>query len=154
MEEKKTSELNEILKSSSLKDYKNIMESLLPPERTISDYLNSYIGKNKDLTLAKIVKDSMIPSGYAYGIFNGNRSHPTRDRVIAICCAMHMSLEETQRALEISNAGILYAKNKRDMAIMLCINQGSYDIMAINDFLLDNELDVLHTSDLKKDERN
>lgn len=146
MNEKKTAELTEILNNASLEDFASIREAELPKkERTLSEYLNTYIGSH-NLVLADVVKDSRLSRDYAYSIINGNRPNPTRDRVIALCCAMKMSREEVQRALELCNAGILYPKNPRDMAIMICINREVYNILDINEFLLEHDLDIIHTS--------
>jgi len=145
-EEKKTSDLNEILKSASREDFDSLVaRELTNKPKSLSEYLNGYIGSH-DLVTADIIRASMLSRDYAYGILNGNRSNPTRDRVIALCIAMHMTLDEVQRALELCNAGILYAKNARDMAIMICINTEVYDIYEINSFLVEKGYDILHTS--------
>ena len=146
MGEKKTSELNAILKNASLADFDKIRMTELPKKAlSLSEYLNTYIGNN-GLVTADVIRSSLLSRDYAYSILNGNRPNPTRDRVIALCIAMHMNLEEVQRALELCNAGILYPKDARDMAIIICINTSIYDIAEINDFLVEKGFDVLHTS--------
>ena len=146
MEEKKTSELNAILKNASLKDFDRIRMNELPKKtRSLSEYLNTYIGNN-GLVAADIIRGSQLSRDYAYSILNGNRPNPSRDRVIALCIAMQMNLEEVQRALEICNAGILYPKEARDMAIIICINTRVYNISEINAFLFEKGFDALHTS--------
>jgi len=146
MNEKKTSELNAILKNASLADFDRIRKSELPKKPLrLCDYINEYIGEH-NLSVPEIIRNSHLSRDYAYSIINGNRANPTRDRVIALCISMKMKLDEVQRALEISNAGVLYSKVARDAAIMICINTKAYDIDAINEFLIDNEFDILHTS--------
>jgi len=144
--EMRTSELNAILKNASLADFDKIREEELPrkPLR-LNEYLNGYIGEN-GLVTADVIRKSLLSRDYAYSILNGNRPNPTRDRVIALCIAMHMKLDEVQRALELCNAGILYPKDARDMAIIICINTEVHDIADINDFLSEKGFDVLHTS--------
>lgn len=144
--EKETRQLEDFLKSASLDDYeKYVSEKNTDTFSDLADFLNSYLANN-DLVLSEVIKKSNLSRDYAYSIFNGNRKNPTRDRVIAICIACEMNLENTQRALKLCNAGTLYAKNNRDAAITICINRGIYDIAAINEFLFDNNLEVLKTS--------
>ena len=144
--QKETRQLESFLKNASLDDYdKYIAKENTNTYTDLADFLNTYLAKN-NLVLSDIIKKSQLSRDYAYSIFNGNRKNPTRDRVIAICLAMGMDLDNTQRALKLCNAGTLYAKNNRDAAITICINRGITDIAAINDFLYDHELDILKTS--------
>lgn len=144
--EKQTKALDNILKNATLEDFeKYISSENTDTYENLSDYLNSYIA-SKDLVLSEIIKKSLLSRDYAYSIFNGHRQNPTRDRVIAICLACEMNLDEVQRSLKICNAGILYSKNNRDAAIMICINQGITDIDKVNDFLFNHGMDTLKTS--------
>ena len=143
--EKKTEELENLLKNAAaLKDYTRLKKEF-PGTTSLSGYLGEYLTR-KGFDKAEVIRNSQLADNYAYAIFNGNKSHPARDRIIALCLAMHMSLEDAQRALKISNAGILYARNQRDALIMLAFNTGSYDVMKLNEFLLENGLGILETS--------
>ena len=145
MNEKTTERLDKILQSADTGDFSVYNKQELSDELpSLSDYLNEYIGK-KGLLVSDIVKNSGLSRDYAYAILNGNRKNPTKDRIIALCLAIHMNLVETQRALKICGM-VLYSKNKRDAALIICINREIYDINKVNDFLLENELDILETS--------
>jgi len=146
MSEKETSILDGILQSASLNDFDEYINSQNTDSYdSLADYLNEYIG-NHNLVLADIIKKSSLSRDYAYSIFNGHRKNPTRDRVIAICLVCEMNLAEVQRCLKICNAGILYAKNNRDAAIIICINRNIYDIDKVNSFLFDHDMEPLKTS--------
>lgn len=146
MSEKETSALDDILKNVSLEDYeKYISDNNTNQYNSLADYLNEYISKH-NLVLSDIIKKSLMSRDYAYSIFNGHRKNPTRDRVIAICLACKMKLSEVQRALKICNAGVLYSKNNRDAAIMICINRQVEDIHTVNDFLYSHDMEPLKTS--------
>ncbi|MBR4344628.1 MAG: hypothetical protein IKP88_18325 [Lachnospiraceae bacterium] len=119
-------------------------ESLSSPLPTISEYLYSYIISHK-LSLAEIIKNSGLSKDYAYAILNGNRTNPARDRVIALCLSMNMSLYEASVALALCKT-ILYPYDKRDAAIILCFSQKIYDIDTVNLFLIENGLPVLETT--------
>ena len=145
MNENTTERLDKILQNADTSDFKKYREEELTEELpSLSDYLNEYIAK-KNLLVADVVKNSRMSKDYAYALLNGNRKNPTKDRIIALCLAIGMSLLETQRALKICGM-VLYSKNKRDAAIIICINRGIYDIDRVNDFLLDNGLEILETS--------
>ena len=147
MNEKTTERLDKILQSADTGDFSEYSRRELSDELpSLSDYLNEYIGK-KGLLVSDIVKRSGLSRDYAYAILNGNRKNPTKDRIIALCLAIHMNLLETQRALKICGM-VLYSKIKRDAALIICINREIYDIDKVNDFLLENNLDVLETSKL------
>lgn len=65
------------------------------------------------LTPAELIEKTHIQRNYAYQILNGTKK-PGRDKVIAICLALSLSLDETQRALTLAAESVLYPKNKRD----------------------------------------
>jgi len=143
MNEKTTSRLDSILKSTSKKNFdeyaKEINDESLP---SLMDYFNEFIGDRK---ISDIINSSLLSRDYAYGIFNGTKTSPSRDRIIALCVAMNMSLVQTQRALKIAGVSVLYAKSLRDAAIIACINNGD-SVMDINLFLTEKGLDPLATT--------
>ena len=144
MNENTTERLDGILQNTNTCDFKKYLKDELSEELpTLSDYLNEFIAR-KNLLVADVVKNSCMSKDYAYALLNGNRKNPTKDRIIALCLAIRMNLLETQRALKICGM-VLYSKNKRDAAIIICINREIYDIDLVNDFLLDNGLEILET---------
>jgi len=145
MEDKATQQLEDFLKNASLDDLESYINAGNANNTTLCDFLNEYLAEH-NLALADVIKASLMSRDYAYSIFNGNRKNPTRDRVIAICLACHMNFTETQRALKLCNAGILYAKNNRDAAITICINREIFDITRVNEFLFDHGMEALKTS--------
>ncbi len=121
MNEKMTSELWEILKgvetSSDLENYLSQMDDKL----SFSEYMQSIIDE-KNLDKGTVIRDSDIPRTYAYQILNGTKN-PGRDKVISLCIAMHLTLDETRRALTLSNNTPLYAKDARDSILIFCIHK-------------------------------
>lgn len=146
MNKKLTSQLDEVLKTATLDNYTKYVEEELEEDLpALSDYLNDYIGQ-KGLVLTDVIKKSLLSPDYAYALFNGNRRNPTKDRLIALCLAMGMELTDVQRALKICNAGVLYAKDRRDALIMICFNTGDTDVMKLNQILSEYGLPILKTS--------
>ncbi|MBR5179215.1 MAG: hypothetical protein IKW90_10515 [Lachnospiraceae bacterium] len=145
MNDNTTERLDKILQSVDTSDFKKYRDEELSEELpTLSNYLNEFIARKK-LLVSDVVKNSRMSKDYAYALLNGNRKNPGKDRIIALCLAIGLNLIETQRALKICGM-ILYSKNKRDAAIIICINREIYDIDMVNEFLLDNGLEILETS--------
>ena len=97
MNEKSTYELDKILSSvepEHFNRYRN--EEDTDSQMSVSEFFNWYIGCH-GLQVSDVIRQSDIPANYAYGILNGNRANPSRDRVIALCIACHMNLTDTNR---------------------------------------------------------
>lgn len=105
-------------------------------------FFNDYVSMH-ELDVATIHKLSRISKDYVYQITNGKRLNPGRDKILALCIASGMTYSETNRALEISGAGILYAKNERDVRIAICINNHIRDVMEVNLYLEEHGVDIL-----------
>lgn len=123
--------LNQFLTGDYMNKYKDI-----------SDYLNQYIAAHS-LVTSDVIRRSRLDRSYANQILNGTRKNPGRDKLIPICLAMGMDLEETNRALKISKAGTLYSKDKRDAVIIMCINRKIFDVLRVNELLYENGLEPL-----------
>lgn len=133
-EEKRTDELHKILESMSLKDYGSyISENNIPSSRTLPSYFEEYL-RTHGLSRKDLVRNSLLDRTYGYQILSGLRK-PSRDKILALCISGKMSFSEIQRALEIAQEGILYPKNPRDAAIILCIHNKMYNISDINMYL-------------------
>ena len=133
-QEQQTDELHKILKSMSLKDYDSYIKGHdIPSSRTIQSYFEDYI-KEHSLSKKDLVRNSLLDRTYGYQILSGLRK-PSRDKILALCLSGKMSLAQIQRALEIAQAGILYPKNPRDAAIILCIHNKMYNVSDVNMYL-------------------
>ena len=131
---KETTELLNILKNAkdmdSLDSYLSSLDDRHP--ESLSSYLKQII-KEKAVKPSEIIRKSRIERTYFYQILNG-RKNPGRDKIIAIALALELSLEETQRMLEISKEGVLYAKSKRDSILIFAINR-RYSLIDTNELL-------------------
>ncbi len=144
MNEDTTSKLEEILKGTNPNEFSQFSKNELPNNLpSLSDYLNEYIAKH-NLIVSDIIKSSNLSKDYAYAILNGHRKNPAKDRIIALCLAMHMDYKSAERALKLCDT-LLYAKNKRDAAFIICFNKEIYNLEDVNDFLVKNNLDPLET---------
>lgn len=106
------------------------------------EYFNNYVADHS-LIVSEVVKLSGINTNYVYAIINGTKANPGRDKIIALCIACGMNLEETNRALKIAGVGILYSKNERDIRISICINNELRSVTDVNLYLEEHNVDIL-----------
>lgn len=118
---KSTQELLDILKNTpSFSDYTEQEEPELV-QVSVSDYLNQLIHtKNQDLP--SLIRKSGLDRNYCYQIFDG-RKRPSRDKVLALCFAMHLSFTEVQNLLKATGYPILHARIERDSAIIFSLQR-------------------------------
>ena len=129
-----TNELHTLLESMGLKDYDDyITANDITGDLTIQSYFEEYMADH-GLNKKDLVKNSLLDRTYGYQILSGLRQ-PSRDKILAMCLSAGMSFHEIQRALEIAKAGILYPKDPRDAAIILCIHNQLYNVSDVNMYL-------------------
>lgn len=117
---KTTGELLELLKKeSSLKQYINTASDNLINQIPLSDRLNTLI-KEKGLKKSDVIYRAGLDRSYAYQIFDGQKK-PHCDRVLALCLAMGLGIEETQQLLKQTGYAPLYARLKPDSIILFAL---------------------------------
>ncbi|MEE1002139.1 MAG: XRE family transcriptional regulator [Acutalibacteraceae bacterium] len=140
MLKKPTDELmNEINQSNNIDKYlKDNSDYML--DRGLSEILESIIDK-KGLKKSLVIKKAEISEVYGYQIFSGVKK-PLRDKLLSICIAMELTLEETQDVLKHGSFALLYPKNKRDSIIIFGIDN-KMSVCEINNLLYDKNEDTL-----------
>ncbi len=139
--EKTTEELMEILKSKkSIGAY--FAEEVDELEfASLAEYLELLLSE-KELKKSDVIRRSNLDKNYAYQIFNGNKTHPSRDKMLMLALGMQLQIMETRKLLKIAGACDLYPRNPRDSVILYCLNKGS-TLMQVNELLSDYNLDIL-----------
>lgn len=97
--------------------------------------------KNKGLKKSDVVKRSGLNRVYAYQILQGRRL-PSRDKLIALCFGLRITLDETNDVLKSAGFAKLYARSKRDSLIIFAINSKK-SIFVVNELLFDNGFEIL-----------
>jgi len=92
-------------------------------EQNVAKYLNELLKKKENLTKSKIIKSTSLSESYIYDIFRGEKSNPSRNKLLQIAFAMSLDLETTQKLLKIAKVGILYPRIKRDSIIIFALNK-------------------------------
>ena len=133
--------LNKLTSTDSPEDLDLYLEQIrYKYPKDLSSYVKTILSE-KSMSTADMQKKSGIDRTYIYQIMDGSKN-PGRDKIIAIAIACEMTLAESQRALEIAQEGILYAKSRRDSLIIYAINK-KLTIMELNALLEEHGLPVL-----------
>ena len=140
---KNTNEQLDIVKSCSNPTHLKEALDLLPESgsQTLSNYLAQLLAE-KGLSRAKVIEQANLARAYGYQIFQGEKQ-PSRDKLLAIAFAMHLSLDECNRMLTLAHANILYSKNRRDAILIYGLSKG-ISIYEVNDLLLSVEEEALN----------
>ncbi|QIK70440.1 XRE family transcriptional regulator [Erysipelothrix sp. HDW6C] len=76
----------------------------------------------KSLSKREVIDASLLNPTYAYEIFSGKKTNPSRNHILQLTLGMGCTLEETKYVLKHSNVNPLYPKNTRDAIIIYAIN--------------------------------
>ena len=90
--------------------------------QSLSDYLNQLLFE-KGKSVADVVNASFLDASYVHQIFNGRKKSPSRDKLISIAFGLQLTVDETQKLLNISGNRKLYPKDERDVIIAISINR-------------------------------
>lgn len=142
---KSTQELLEIISK-----HKNLDELLSASEKdseflqySLPQYLNQLL-EQKSLSKSDVITRGNLSKDYAYQIFSGKKTAPSRDKLLAIAIGMSLTTEETQTLLKIAGLSTLYPRKRRDMIILFAIQNG-YSLFDINECLADLEETIIES---------
>ncbi len=127
------------LESSEIKDYlsENSKEFVID---NIADILNKIIEMTNPIK-SEVIEHSQLNKVYAYQILQGKR-FPSRDKIIPLCMAMNLTLDETQEVLKRANMPMLYVRNRRDCIIIFAITKG-FTVFSCNELLYESNEKIL-----------
>ena len=89
-----------------------------PPE--LSDYLHTILEAH-GMTVIQAIQRCNLDRSYGYQLFNGTR-RPTRNILLTLAIQLGLTERETQRLLKLAGRPVLYARNRRDAAILYCLS--------------------------------
>ncbi len=120
MKEPLTEELLQELLNAS--DVRAFADKHRMAKRNMSEYLQ-YLLDEHGLLRADVVREAGLNETFGYQIFMGQRG-ASRNKVLQLAFAMHLSLKEADRLLQAAGANGLYCKNRRDAIIIFCLDHG------------------------------
>ena len=109
-------------------------------KKDLNDTWQKLIEKSK-LSKSDIINKSDIGYTYFYDILRGEKC-PSRDKIVRLILAMQLELDDCQTVLELYNWAPLYAKDKRDSAMIYAINN-KLSVWSLDELLAENELEML-----------
>ena len=89
------------------------------PSLSMSDYLSILLDRYH-MSKQAVICAANLERSNGYQIFNGYRT-PRRNALLRIAFGMQLTLEETQYLLKLALRGELYPRNRRDAALIYCI---------------------------------
>lgn len=138
MKKVKTNDIENILKHTSKTDLQPVLDSFTEDSFT-SEFNRLLYAIN--LSKSELIKKTTLDRNYAYQIIQGTKK-ASKDKVIQLGLALSCSLDEINRLLKLSNNSILYAKNKRDILIIVAF-ETKLSVMETNDLLNSHQFEVL-----------
>ena len=96
----------------------------------LCEYLRQLL-EERHVSTGEIIQRCNLDRGYGYQLFNGTR-RPTRDMLIIIGFQLSLDekklqrllkIAEAQRLLKLAGRPVLYARNRRDAAILFALNK-------------------------------
>lgn len=102
--------------------------------KAFSSYMRSKF-REKGISQKDAFKRANISEGYGYKIISQEKKTAQRDVILRLCLALRMSIDETQKALMLGGFSILCINYRRDVVIMVAINNHFFSIEEVNKFL-------------------
>lgn len=88
----------------------------------LPDYLGGLL-YSRGMTVRDIVLRCNLERSYGYQLFNGTR-RPTRNFLLLLAMVLGLEEAEVQRLLKIAGRAPLYARNRRDAAVLYGMSHG------------------------------
>ena len=146
IQNKPTDELNELLENMNpdhLDSYFNNNDKYMAWGEKAFYYYMKDILSDKNIRLKDVYSFAGVSESYGSKILTMERHTKNRDLILLFCIAGHFSLIETNRALKLYGFSELYAKDPRDVCLIVAINNRIYDVSKIDDILEEHKYSQL-----------
>ncbi|MDO5547619.1 MAG: hypothetical protein Q4F79_03945 [Eubacteriales bacterium] len=125
MDEKTTGQLEKILENMDENGLEGYFHQYLEGnEYTKFSVFVTDILQHKQLKRITVIHRADIPESLGYKLLSGERRTDERDWIIRLCIAAEMNLKQIQQALKLYGFQELYAKDRRDVVLIVAVNQG------------------------------
>ena len=114
---KNTSELEQKIRSG--KDPSVLSDPAFDPPN-LAEFLHQML-EERQVSVGEAIQMCNLDRSYGYQLFNGTR-RPTRDILLALAVHLGLTEAETQRLLKLAGRPVLYARNRRDAAILYSLS--------------------------------
>lgn len=107
----------------------------------LRDYLNEML-ETQGLVRKEVISEARINETYGWELFCVGKKKPSRNKLLALAFAMKLNPDQTRRLLRHGEASALYAKDKRDAAILLALHHG-LKLVECDDLLFRNGFETI-----------
>lgn len=143
---KTTGSLTSILRktdANGLNDYfGSHAGDLVEEEKPFAAYMRA-VFRQKGVLQQTVFLNADISENYGYKLISEEKHTRQRDVVLRLCLAARFTLTEVQKALQLYGMSPLYARIRRDAALIIAFNTKMYDIAEVDGFLKKHELKPL-----------
>lgn len=141
MQKSTTELLNELKNFDSFKEYEKINKNSMI-NKTLSQYLCDLL-EEKHLKKSDVIRKGELNESYAYLMFSGVKSTPSKDKLICLSIGMDLSVDETNSLLKLAGLSPLYPRIKRDSIIIINMNNKK-SVVEINEELYNEGEETLN----------
>ena len=141
MQKSTTELLNELKNFDSFKEYEKINKNSMI-NKTLSQYLCDLL-EEKHLKKSDVIRKGELNESYAYQMFSGVKSTPSKDKLICLSIGMDLSVDETNSLLKLAGLSPLYPRIKRDSLIIINMNNKK-SVVEINEELYNEGEETLN----------
>ena len=110
--------------------------------KTLSQYLCDLL-EEKHLKKSDVIRKGELNESYAYQMFSGVKSTPSKDKLICLSIGMDLSVDETNSLLKLAGLSPLYPRIKRDSIIIINMNNKK-SVVEINEELYNEGEETLN----------
>ena len=121
--------------------YEAHKNDLIRGDRPFMDYMNARI-KEKGLSKQQVFLAADLPEKYGYKLLDEEKHTQKRDIYLRLFYGARLTLQEAQRALRLAGQEQLYARIRRDCALIIGFNN-SLSVDKVNEILQQYELETL-----------
>lgn len=141
MQKSTTELLNELKNFDSFKEYEKINKNSMI-NKTLSQCLCDLL-EEKHLKKSDVIRKGELNESYAYQMFSGVKSTPSKDKLICLSIGMDLSVDETNSLLKLAGLSPLYPRIKRDSIIIINMNNKK-SVVEINEELYNEGEETLN----------
>ncbi|WP_277491499.1 MULTISPECIES: hypothetical protein [unclassified Breznakia] len=138
MREKKTSDLEQILKHASHQELKNYMNQI--NDISFIEYFACLL-KKYNMSKGEVINKTNIDRTYAYQILQG-RKHGSKDKIFQLALGLKCSLYECNTLLQLNDKSKLYPKRRRDSILIFAL-ESKINVFETNELLVEFQEDIL-----------
>lgn len=146
MEPSTTEKLEDLLENTTpeqLDHYLKANKKFMSDDKKAFYYYMKNVLDEKNIRLKNVYSFAGVSESYGSKIISMEKHTTDRDLILRLCIAGHFSWVEINKALKLYGMNELYARDPRDVCIMVAVRNRKYDLAEIDDMLISRGLKKL-----------